>query len=474
MAVRRLASIAGLAVAALLLAGCSGNDGAPAAAGPTTTRSSTSPSSSSSPEPSDGAGATATPTPPGPPGPPHRLRVTTVPAGALVTVAGADQRTLRGRSPVAGMVSGPADVTVRMAGYDVVHRRIDLIAARRLTVWLDPAGLLLASEFRSRTGPNPKQVAYSPDGRQVWVTLLGSRSHGVQVFDARTGQLVHVIATGAHGAVEVLFAPGGRTAYVSQMWTGTVLVIDTATYRIRRVLSTHGTWSKEMALAPGGRKLYVSNWVSNDVSEIDLRTGHVRLIKTVPTPRGIAVTPDGKHLYVAGFQDGEIEDIALASGKGKVLMRTGGAMRHMVLDSRSGTLYVDDMAASKVFAVDIATDHVRLLARTDHMPNTIDLSPDGKVLYVSCRGANNPVTYALPGPEWGSVVVIDTATGRELDAIVGGNQPTGLDVSADGRHLAFTDFLDDDVRTYAIPPYATYASGHGGRAESHLADLPKR
>jgi YVTN family beta-propeller protein len=361
-----------------------------------------------------------------------------------------------------------------MAGYNPVRVHVGLDRPRRLRLWLDPAGLLLRSEFRVRTGPDPKQVAYSPDGRQLWVTLLGSVGHGVQVFDARTGRLLHTISTGRHGAVEVLFAPDGRTAYVSQMWTGTVLVVDTRTFRVRRVLATHGTWSKEMVLSPDGRRLFVSNWVSNDVSQIDLATGHVRLIATVRTPRGVAVTADGRHLYVAGFDAGEIEDVDLATGRGKVILHTGGAMRHLVADPRRHLVYADDMALGAVFVVDTSDDHVRRLATTDHMPNTIDLSPDGRVLYVSCRGRNNPVTYALPGPEWGSVVVLDTATGRELDAIVGGNQPTGLDVSSDGRRLAFSDFLDADVRTYTIPPFSVYASGHGGRARSHLADLPKR
>jgi hypothetical protein len=33
--------------------------------------------------------------------------------------------------------------------------------------------------------------------------------------------------------------------------------------------------------------------------------------------------------------------------------------------------------------------------------NTMDLSPDGKVLYVSNRGENNPRSCYIPGPEWG-------------------------------------------------------------------------
>ena len=95
------------------------------------------------------------------------------------------------------------------------------------------------------------------------------------------------------------------------------------------------------------------------------------------------------------------------------------------------------------------------------------------MLYVSNRGRNGS-NYYLPGPEWGSVIAIDTRTGRILDAIVGGNQPTGLDVSPDGHTLAYSDFLDDRMTLYAIPTYATLAAGHGGRARTYLADLPKK
>jgi sugar lactone lactonase YvrE len=71
------------------------------------------------------------------------------------------------------------------------------------------------------------------------------------------------------------------------------------------------------------------------------------------------------------------------------------------------------------------------------------------------------------------VLAIDTVSGKVLDALVGGNQTTGLDVSPDGRTLAFSDFLDDRVHLYTIPGYQVLAAGGGGRAVAHLKDLAK-
>jgi hypothetical protein len=49
-----------------------------------------------------------------------------------------------------------------------------------VSVWLDPQGQLLRSHLRFATGPNPKQVAFTPDGKQIWASLLGGL--GLQVF----------------------------------------------------------------------------------------------------------------------------------------------------------------------------------------------------------------------------------------------------------------------------------------------------
>jgi YVTN family beta-propeller protein len=402
-----------------------------------------------------------------------RLRVTTHPPGARLSIRPAAGPARRARTPFLGTLrGGRLELTVARPGYNRLVQRVTLDRHRALELWLDPAGLLHHKLGELRSGSNPKQVAFSPDGRELWVSLLGGR--GVEVFDTRTMRKRKAIRLGRHGAVEVLFTRDGRTVFASQMETASVWEIDRRTFRVRRQLPTRGNWSKVMALSPDERTLYVANWVSNDISVIDLGKGRVRrLLETVATPRGLWPTADGRRLYVAGFQDGELQRIDLASGRTRTLLRTGGAMRHLVGDPDGRRLYADDMGTNQAFVVDLASERVRRLARTDNVPNTIDLTPDGRVLYVSNRGRNG-ASYYLPGPEWGSVLVIDTASGKALDAIVAGNQTTGLDVSADGRLLAFSDFLDNRIHLYAVPPYAALAAGGGGRAGAHRAELAKR
>lgn len=335
----------------------------------------------------------------------------------------------------------------------------------------DPASQLVRSVNRYATGRAPKQVALTPDGKELWVTLLGG--DGVAVHNAVSGAKLASIRLGRHGgAVEVTFTRDGKTAYASQMETGTVWQLDVASRKVRRSVDVKGVWTKVLALSPDERTLYAANWTSHDVSVIDLPSWRVRkVIPTVHTPRGLYPAPDGRTLYVAGYEGGELARIDLRSGKQKILLRTGGAMRHLVGDGRR--LYASDMGTASVYVVDLASDKTQRLAKVDDHPNTIDLSPDGRVLYVSCRGRNNPKSYYVPGPEWGSVVVLDARTGRPLDAIVAGNQTTGLDVSGDGGILAISDFLDNRVRVYTIPPYEKLASGNGGFWSAHHANLAK-
>jgi DNA-binding beta-propeller fold protein YncE len=404
--------------------------------------------------------------------PVQTLQLGLVPSDATATIETYDGERLAVESGYTGEFRGPVTVTVEAPGYQAHTEVLDLTAATVRQIWLDRPGQLLHKVAEWTTAGAPKQVAFTPDNAEVWVTLLNGT--GFQVFDPRTGELIKDVELPEAGSVEVIFNDDGSKGYVSQMETASVYEIDVTTKTVLRTLDTEGIWTKVMALSPDEKTLWASNWVSNNVSEFDLVSGEVtRKLNTVLTPRGLYVTPDGESLYVAGFEDGEIEVFDLATGDSETIYRSGGSMRHLAGDPATGLLYASDMARAHVLVVDTATNEVAELAKVDKVPNTIDLGPDGRVLYVSNRGRNNPETYYKPGPEWGTVVLIDTTTGEYLDAIIGGNQTTGLDVSSDGSMLAFSDFLDNRVTVYAIPPYEELVAGGGGRWEAHLAEITK-
>lgn len=398
----------------------------------------------------------------------------TLPSNSIFRVYPSLGKSFKGKTPWKGKLpAGYTKVIFFKAGYNSLPKTFLVENPVNLKTWLDPKGQILHCLNIFKCGGSPKGVSFTPDNKEIWVTLLGNRP-AIRVFETASNKKLADIFLGKHGAVEITFSSDGKKAYASQMETASVYEIDTLTKKVTRVFKTESSWSKVVALSADGKTLYVSNWCGNDVSEIDLKTGRLkRRLPTVKTPRGLYPTNDGKYLYVAGFEKGEIEKINLKTGKGKIIFRRGSAVRHLVADEKRKILYASDLGKDCVWKVDLKTDRVRLFAQTDHKPNTIDLTPDGKVLFVSCRGANNPKSYYLPGPEWGSVLVFDTVSGKPLDAVIGGNQCTALDVSFNGKLLIFSDFLDGTLRLYEIPDYSQFLKGKGGYYLAHLKKIRK-
>lgn len=399
----------------------------------------------------------------------------TAPEGAAcaVTDAAGKQVASGAGSIETSLPAGGYVVEVSSAGKNPYRRELYLDKDMSLTVRLDAEGQLVHSLGIIPCAGAPKGVVVTPDGREAWATILNGPP-SIEIFDVATLARVGEIDIGEYGAVEIVFSADGTRAYASQMETAKVFEIDTATRKVLRELPTESAWTKVVSLSPDGATLFAANWSGDDVSEIDLATGTVRRrVRTADTPRGLWQTPDGKTLYVAGFDGGELQRIDLASGEVTTVFDSGGALRHLVADEARGLLFASDMSKDVVWVHEVATGKTTKFCDTDEKPNTIDLSPDGKILFISCRGENNPKSYYIPGFEWGTILLVDAADATPLDAIVGGNQCTALDVSDDGKTLLFSDFLDDRLQVYEIPDYATLKAGGGGRWDEHFADLKK-
>ncbi|MGB4780913.1 cytochrome D1 domain-containing protein [Candidatus Methylomirabilis sp.] len=70
-----------------------------------------------------------------------------------------------------------------------------------------------------------------PDGRQVWVDIIGKNGDLIDVIDVESMKVVKTLNPGP-GATHPQFTPKGEAVYVSLMDGGKVVVYDTATFKV--------------------------------------------------------------------------------------------------------------------------------------------------------------------------------------------------------------------------------------------------
>jgi DNA-binding beta-propeller fold protein YncE len=281
----------------------------------------------------------------------------------------------------------------------------------RPTAWT-PVGVF-------RTGPEPKQVSFTPDKRFLIVTLL--EGNGFDLIDLRSGgtsRRVSPPTASKRGFVESLVCPEKGVFWISQMTTDMLFEysLPTDDYpepRLLRSLPSRTTWTKVMAVDPSYRYLAVSGWLSGNVAVLDYSDGSVvAMLKGISVPRGLAFSPDGSTFYVCSYEGGALYAYDVPSWKrNAVLSDSSASFRHVVVSPDGKDAYVSAMGTSRVYRVDARTLEKKALYEVGKNPNTIALSADGERLYISCRGPNNPKSYYLRSPEDGKVYRARTVPG---------------------------------------------------------------
>lgn len=303
-----------------------------------------------------------------------------------------------------------------------------------------------------KCGRQPKQVLFSPDSKYIIMPLLDDT--GFDIFSIEEKKIIKRIQppnAAKAGFAEGLFIPEKNVFLVSQMTTANLYEYSYPGFEYKRTIPTTGEWSKFIAFSSQKQLLAVSNWVSNDLSIIDYKSGQcIKKIDTGAAPRGLYFIEDGKEIISLSFDAGLIEKFDVASGKRINYIKVDkAAMRHIVLNDDATNAYVSDMYHRLVYQVDLATFKITGKTQVFNNPNTIKLY-ENRWLFVSSRGQNNKEDYTKRSPENGKIQVIDTQTMEVVISFEGGNQPTGLDISPDGKYLCFSNFQDENIELYEI------------------------
>jgi YVTN family beta-propeller protein len=197
-----------------------------------------------------------------------------------------------------------------------------------------------------------------------------------------------------------------------------------------------------LALSSDAKTLYAANFENDSVSIVDTKTRQVVSREVFAAPGGkkaigeypfwIVVRPgkgsDADHVFVSSQRDGQV--VVFGGVQGMHAIKVGSEPNKMVLSKDGSKLYVVNGDSDSVSVID--TEKEKVVATIDLRregypynganPNSAALSPDERTMYVTLGGEN-------------AVAVVDLAEEEVEGRIPTAWYPNSVNVSADGKRL---------------------------------------
>jgi YVTN family beta-propeller protein len=173
-----------------------------------------------------------------------------------------------------------------------------------------------------QVGDVPKYLAVSPDGRYL---LVGNWcSWDISVVDLRKNKEIRRIDAGV-APRGIAFSPNSKTAYVTLVGEDRILVIDMKSFKVRRDIAGIGERPRHLVMSPNGRYLYITvqgkdrkNRADGRILKYDTRRKKiVTRSKALVEPRTTVMSDDGKSLYVVDYYPGTL--VKLRTGNLKTI-----------------------------------------------------------------------------------------------------------------------------------------------------------
>lgn len=305
---------------------------------------------------------------------------------------------------------------------------------------IDPATRAVLGRFP--TGPDPREVAVSPDGRFAYVTSYGwqptravrtgDRGEGVAYWDAAS----HEIATPGRAvtvldlsdlSVHAVFQPGtyrnlqgirvgkdGRRIWMTAERDSAIVEVDARTGDVLMLWKTGGANPNSLTVTRDNRRLFVANSGSDHLTMIDRATVVPSRIATGRNPEAIALSRGEKELWVANRGDHTISVIDTRKLREVASFPSGGtAPTRLAFNPAGNEVWVSHVGSREIVVLDVVSAAVLERIPIEAEPRSIAFSTSGAAAFVSA-------------PQRHQVYVIDTGTREIVDTLDAGRLPSGI------------------------------------------------
>ena len=274
----------------------------------------------------------------------------------------------------------------------------------------------------------PVESTFSHGGRYLWIPfyrrtfdLNAQDPSAIAVVDTRTDEIVKLMETGPLPKM-VACSHDGRHIAITHWGNNTVGIVNVESLNPEE-------WYHESLLVVD--YILPLNYSLTEQVDRDNKSGYCL--------RGTVFTPDDKYLLVGCMGDnGGIAIINMETQKymGRVLGMMPN-VRHLVIKDDYLYLSINKAGYVQRIRLDVFMNAARRLGgktlkiggwescKVGEGARTIELSPSGHFVFAACNLASK-------------LFVVDTRTMRTVDTIAVDSYPVGLDISNDGRFIIVT------------------------------------
>jgi DNA-binding beta-propeller fold protein YncE len=215
------------------------------------------------------------------------------------------------------------------------------------------------------------------------------------------------------------FTPDGRHAIVVEEGRGVLAFRNPHTFALQKALHVHCPGVDHLDFSANGSFLVASCEFSAQLVRVDLRTEKVTgYLHVGGSPQDVKLSPDGTTFYVANryIRTKHTSGVQLVSASTFRLVgfiRTRLDSHGLYVSRNTQELYVTNRGGESITVIDFATRHIVAVWRVPGTPDMGNLSPNGRILWVSSRYTS-------------SVLAISTQTGHLIASVPAGISPHGV------------------------------------------------